>query len=124
MILTVMVIGMTVLLSACSGSDEESTVTDASIPVVTEPTAASSEAYGSDTPQYGEGDIGEDAAKKIVLDRIEGATESNFIEFKREYDDGYLKYEGEVIYNGYEYEFEIDAATGNLLSWEVEQEYF
>lgn len=39
---------------------------------------------------------------------------------KPDYDDGRLIYEGEFIYNNMEYEFEIDAATGMILDWEVE----
>ena len=35
-------------------------------------------------------------------------------------DDGRLIYEGKIIYNDREYEFEIDAATGAVLDWESE----
>ena len=31
-----------------------------------------------------------------------------------------MVYEGELIYNGTEYEFKIDAATGTVLEWESE----
>ena len=65
-------------------------------------------------------DIGEDAALKIVLDRVPGATKENIVEFKKDYDDGYLQYEGSLFYDGLEYEFEIDAETGNILDWEID----
>ena len=42
------------------------------------------------------------------------------MEFKQDYDDGRLIYEGKIIYNNREYEFEIDAATGAVLDWESE----
>ena len=37
-------------------------------------------------------------------------------------DDGRIVYEGQVRYNGYEYEFEIDAATGRFTDWERERD--
>lgn len=66
------------------------------------------------------GDIGEDAILKIILDRVPGATEDNIVELERDYDDGYMQYEGSLIYDGVEYEFEIDAETGNILDWEID----
>lgn len=36
-------------------------------------------------------------------------------------DDGYYKYEGDIIYNQKEYEFEIDANTGTFLEWSEER---
>lgn len=39
---------------------------------------------------------------------------------KQDHEDGRLIYEGEFFYNNMEYEFEIDAATGIILDWDVE----
>lgn len=62
-------------------------------------------------------------AKKLALDKVPGATDQNIaIEF--EIDDGYYLYEGEIIYNQKEYEFEIDAVTGAFLEWSEEQIYY
>ena len=36
-------------------------------------------------------------------------------------DDGVYKYEGDIIYNGMEYEFEIDANSGTILEWSEER---
>lgn len=66
------------------------------------------------------GDIGMDAVISIVLDRVPGATKNDIDELECEYDDGRIEYEGELYYNGYEYEFEIDGATGNILKWEID----
>ena len=65
-------------------------------------------------------DIGVKGAKAIALDMIPGASESDIREIEKEHDDGRLKYEGEIYYDGYEYEFEIDGATGNILKWEID----
>lgn len=66
------------------------------------------------------GDIGVEQVKAIVLGRVPGATASDIYELEWEYDDGRLEYEGSLYYNGYEYEFEIDGATGNILKWEID----
>ena len=64
--------------------------------------------------------ISEEAAKNIALERVPGASHSNIYKFKLEFDDTSWEYEGKIIYDSYEYEFEIDANTGNILKWEVE----
>lgn len=59
-------------------------------------------------------------ARQIALDRVPGATEDN-ISIKLEVDDGWYIYEGDILYNRMEYEFEIDANTGDVLKWEQEK---
>lgn len=59
-------------------------------------------------------------AKQLALDRVPGATEQN-LKIELDYDDGYSIYEGEIKYNQTEYEFEIDASTGNFLEWSEER---
>lgn len=61
--------------------------------------------------------IGMDRAKEIVLAKIPGA---EFTELELDYDDGRTYYEGYAFLNGYEYEFEIDAYTGVIVEWDVE----
>lgn len=58
-----------------------------------------------------------DAARDIVLQKVPGAADDH-LRMKLDFDDGRYTYEGEVIYNGTEYEFEIDAQTGELYQWE------
>ena len=65
--------------------------------------------------------ISSDEAVQSALARIPGATIANVTEFNRDYDRGRLEYEGEIHYNGYEYDFEIDADTGTFTKWEVER---
>ena len=63
--------------------------------------------------------IGESKAKAIVQDRA-GSTSGTFREFKLDWDDGRAKYEGEYRVGYTEYDFEIDAATGTVLEWDVD----
>ena len=68
--------------------------------------------------------ISSDEAVQSALARVPGATVANVTEFNRDYENGRLEYEGEIHYNGYEYDFEIDADTGTVIKWEVEQEVY
>ena len=65
--------------------------------------------------------ISSDEAVQSALARVPGATVANVTEFNRDYENGRLEYEGEIHYNGYEYDFEIDTDTGTFTKWEVEQ---
>lgn len=62
--------------------------------------------------------IGLAKAKEIVLQKAPGAAIQK-IELER--DDGRISYEGEAVKGNVEYEFDIDAYTGAILSWEEEQ---
>lgn len=74
---------------------------------------------GQNAPS-GNGRISLEEARDIALARVEGATASN-ISIELDEDDGWYVYEGEIFYNGMEYEFEIDADSGNILKWEEER---
>ena len=64
--------------------------------------------------------INEDEAKKLALSKVPSASADNIREFESDYDHGRMEYEGEIIYNGKKYEFEIDGSNGQFLSWEEE----
>ncbi|MDO4313056.1 MAG: PepSY domain-containing protein [Eubacteriales bacterium] len=64
--------------------------------------------------------MAQEEAVKLALDRVPGSTEQD-LRIELEYDDGYYKYEGDIIYNQIEYEFEIDANTGAFLEWSEER---
>lgn len=64
--------------------------------------------------------VSEATAKQTALSRVSGATEKDIYEWKLDYDDGRPEYEGKIIYGGTEYEFTIDAASGNVTEWEAE----
>ena len=59
-------------------------------------------------------------AQNIALERVPGATPQD-MSIELDYDDGWYIYEGDILYNRMEYEFEIDANTGNILKWEEER---
>ena len=136
-----------VLLTACTGRDNENTVTQeitttqetlaagASGSTVSAVTgairsfdfethnghSASSSASGENAALPA-GSISEADAKKIALEKVPGATDSN-LRIKTDYDDGIMKYEVKIVYNEMKYEFDIDAATGTILEWESESVY-
>lgn len=62
--------------------------------------------------------IGADKAKQIALAKVPGAT---ITDFEMDRDGGKVKYEGELRKDGTEYDFKIDAVTGEILSWKVEK---
>lgn len=64
--------------------------------------------------------VSEATAKQTALARASGATEKDIYEWKLDYDEGHPEYEGKIIYGGTEYEFTIDAASGNVTEWEAE----
>lgn len=74
---------------------------------------------GSAPSGAGEGEISEEQAMRIALDLAPGAGESH-IRIGSGYDGGRRVYEGKIVYQGMEYEFEIDAATGTVLEWDAE----
>ena len=59
--------------------------------------------------------ISQDAAAKLAQDRAPKAT---LVKIEFDYDDGRAVYEGELREGRWEYEFKIDAATGEFLKWE------
>ena len=69
----------------------------------------------SGTTQQGS-DIGVDKAREIALGQVSGAAESNIVKTESDVDDGRHVYEIEIVLDGMEYDFEIDATNGNILS--------
>ena len=63
--------------------------------------------------------ITEKEATDIVLKKVNGATKDMVVLYQ-DMDDGMLLYEGKLLYNGTEYEFEINAYTGDIIKWEQE----
>lgn len=70
----------------------------------------------------GNAGVTEEEAKEIALAKVAGATDEN-IRIHLDSDDGKSVYEGSIIYNEREYDFEIDAETGSVMEWEEDSVY-
>ena len=68
-------------------------------------------------------DIGQEAAKQTALNHA-GLTEAQVSRMKIEldYDDGRMEYEVDFKYNWLEYDYTIDAATGTILKYEIDND--
>lgn len=71
----------------------------------------------STTSTKQETSITESEARNIMTGKVPGA---EIIEFKLEKDDGILKYDGTLIKDNMEYDIDVDAKTGKIISFEEE----
>ncbi|MGN0704942.1 MAG: PepSY domain-containing protein, partial [Lentihominibacter sp.] len=85
---------------ASQSSSDQAASSGAEEPVVVETASPSSD---------NSSDAGLAKAKKTALAQVPGASESDIVKAHKDYDDGRQEYEVEIRYNGYEYEYEIDA---------------
>ena len=60
-----------------------------------------------------------DQAKEIAVKRA-GVPGARYTKVKLDYEHGRYEYEIEFLYNGYEYDVEVDANTGHILDFDVE----
>lgn len=72
------------------------------------------------SPPGGSSAITAEQARQTALAQVPGAAESDIRKFEVDDDDGILLYEGKIIYDGMEYEFEIDAYSGFIREWSAE----
>lgn len=84
-----------------------------------EAAASAGQTTASSTGQAGSEGISLEQAKKIALAKVPGADDSH-IRIEKDRDDGRILYEGKIVYSGVEYEFEISAADGSVLDWEID----
>ena len=104
--------------AGCSSGDD-----DTAQQSTTASTAAQTTASAKTTAAAQQNVIGDAKAKQIALDRVSGAKESDLTKFHLETDDGRQVYEGEIRYNDKEYDFEIDAVSGDVVNWEEDSIY-
>ena len=104
--------------AGCSSGDD-----DTAQQSTTASTAAQTTASAQTTAAAQQNVIGDAKAKQIALDRVSGAKESDLTKFHLETDDGRQVYEGEIRYNDKEYDFEIDAISGDVVNWEEDSIY-
>ena len=71
---------------------------------------------GNNAASTSQGAVNEEQAKEIAV-KAAGLTAKDvtFTKVKKEFDDGYNKIKVEFVYNGIEYEYDIDAATGKII---------
>ncbi|GHS86262.1 hypothetical protein AGMMS49957_04100 [Synergistales bacterium] len=62
-------------------------------------------------------EITAEKAKEIALSKVGGGT---IVEFKLDYEHDKQVYEMEVRHNGREYEIDVDAATGDIVKYEID----
>ena len=67
--------------------------------------------------------ISEQKAKEIALAQVPGAAEKDIYGFEVDRDDGRVSYEGSIVYNEMEYDFEIDGYSGAIREWDAESIY-
>ncbi|MBF4806139.1 MAG: PepSY domain-containing protein [Pseudoleptotrichia goodfellowii] len=66
--------------------------------------------------------ITESRAKAIALKEVPGANSSHVTKIELDREHGRMVYEGEIYYKGLEYDFDIDAVTGEVLKWHVDRD--
>ena len=75
--------------------------------------------FGEDQGQDAE-QISPEKAAEIALEKVPGATKDDVYKLVLDVDDGRTVYEGEIYYEQQEYEFEIDATSGEILEFEMD----
>ena len=69
--------------------------------------------------------ISSDEAKQIALQHANlSDNQVTFIKVSQDYDDGINKYEIEFYYNNTEYDYEINAYSGEILKFDYDAEYY
>lgn len=69
--------------------------------------------------------IGEASAKQIALNHAGIAeADANFVRCHLDFDDGRWEYEVELYSGATEYDYDIDAYTGDILSFDYDAEYY
>ena len=66
--------------------------------------------------------IGVNRAMNIALKKVPGANNSHMKKIHLDRENGRMVYEGEIYYNGQEYEFDIDAVTGAIVKWKADRD--
>ncbi len=102
----------TLFISGCSNQETENSTV---VPTATPDTTVSGQNVTDNST------ITKEDAKKVALSHA-GATEDNIKRFesKLDYENGRHVYEIEFDFNGYEYDYEIDAKTGEILQYNKE----
>lgn len=68
------------------------------------------------------GEITLEQATELALAKVPGANTSHVYKAHPDWENGRKVYEGKIFFNGVEYEFEIDAATGQITEWDIDRD--
>ncbi len=119
-IICLSIVSAALLLSSCSM--RQNPMPSADTPAGGDP-AVTAPANSTPASSTNQGILSEADAKKVALEKVPGAQESDIRGWKLDRDDGRQEYEGSIFFEKMEYEFEIDATTGEIISWEAESIY-
>ena len=78
--------------------------------------------YNTSTSVRNNSYIGVNKAIAIALKKVPGANQSHVYDVHLDRENGRMIYEGEIYYNGWEYEFDIDAVTGEIVKWKMDRD--
>ena len=116
--ITMLALTAAVSLTACGTAAAASASQTSGVAPVASPSGNGSTGLAGNTQST---DIGESAAKEIAFtDAGISAEQVQYLWSKMDYDDGKAVYDVEFVVNGVEYDYEIDAVSGTILS--VDQE--
>lgn len=116
--ITMLALTAAVSLTACGTAAAASASQASGVAPVASPSGNGSTGLAGNTQST---DIGESAAKEIAFtDAGISAEQVQYLWSKMDYDDGKAVYDVEFVVNGVEYDYEIDAVSGTILS--VDQE--
>ena len=116
--ITMLALTAAVSLTACGTAAAASASQTSGVAPVASPSGNGSTGLAGNTQST---DIGESAAKEIAFtDAGISAEQVQYLWSKMDYDNGKAVYDVEFVVNGVEYDYEIDAVSGTILS--VDQE--
>ena len=118
---SIMVFSLAMLLLTACGSKQNMTPTPSTGTAANETMPQATDKTQVDTSKF----IGEEKAKEIALKKAE--TDAENVKFDRvelDYDDGLWQYEVDFRQSNIEYDIDINAESGEILSFEKEKAYF
>lgn len=120
--IAMMALTAAVSLTACGTASAASAPSAPGVAPVASPSANGSTGLAGNTQST---DIGESAAKEIAFkDAGVSAEQVQYLWSKMDYDDGKAVYDVEFVVNNIEYDYEIDAVSGGILSVDQEADHY
>ena len=105
-------LGLSIVFNGCSQPAPDTKINDASRQT---PKTMTEQGPLNDTTS---GRISIDEARNLALSKVPGASARD-IHITGGYEDGLVLYQGEILFNNMEYDFEINGYTAEFTEWEV-----